>query len=277
MGTHPIFESDFDCLTVMLEAYLSDLHLEAAESDQLQTLELNLIQPLIREALDEDDDLIKVSSIIVPFYSGAQTVENVGLQTWRASLLLAEYIATNLDHFRHRNILELGAGAGVPSLVAGTVANSVTLTDVKSVLPVTRKSVELNEDIINKAIVQKMDWSKEIRTFDQYYDVILAAECAYSRATCQNLFRLVEFLLIEEKPQQVIFAIEERPNFMKSTMKVQCTERDRFLRHLSFIQMKLPVMVERIENENIQPLFDGLDRSRLCIYRVSRFVQRPGE
>ena len=28
----------------MLEAYLSDLHLEAAESDQLQTLELNLIQ-----------------------------------------------------------------------------------------------------------------------------------------------------------------------------------------------------------------------------------------
>ena len=66
----------------------------------------------------------------------------------------------------------------------------------------------------------------------------------------------------------MIFAIEERPNFMKSTMKVQCTERDRFLRHLSFIQMKLPVMVERIENENIQPLFDGLDRSRLCIYRV---------
>ena len=96
----------------------------------------------------------------------------------------------------------------------------------------------------------------------------LAAECTYNRATCQNLFRLCEFLLIEEKPSQILFAIEERPNFMKSTMKVQCTERDRFLRHLSFLQMKLPVLVERVEVETIDSLFEDLDRSRLCIYRV---------
>merc|ERR1712147_423377 len=113
--------------------------------------------------------------------------------------------------------------------------------------------------------------------FESDFDCLTAAECAYSRAACQNLFRLVEFLIIEERPSQILFAIEERPNFMKSTMKVQCTERDRFLRHLSFLQMKLPVLIERIEHDKISPLFKDLDRSRLCIYRVSRFVQRPGE
>ena len=41
-------------------------------------------------------------------------MENVGRQTWRASLLLAEYVHTNIGDFRGRNILELGAGAGIP-------------------------------------------------------------------------------------------------------------------------------------------------------------------
>jgi len=259
-----------------MEQYLSDLHLEAGDSG-LHITEFPLLHSICREQLDEDDDFILINKIRVPFYAGAQTVENVGRQTWRASLLLAEYVHTNIGDFRGRNILELGAGAGVPSLIAGTAADSVTMTDVSSVLSVTRQSLDLNEDMVKNAVVKKMDWSKEIRTFDKYYDIILAADCAYSRATCQNLFRLVEFMLVEERPAQILFALEERPNFMKTTMKVQCTERDRFLRHLSFLQMKLPVLVERIEHDKIKPLFLDLDRSRLCIYRVSRFVQRPGE
>lgn len=32
--------------------------------------------------------------------------------------------------------------------------------------------------------------------------------------------------------------------------------------------MKLPIMVERVEVETIDNLFEDLDRSRLCIYRV---------
>ena len=145
-------------------------------------------------------------------------------------MLLAEYINANLESFRDLSVLELGAGAAVPSIIAGAVAASVTVTDVKRVLSLSRRSLEMNQDFLvgcSEARAIEMDWSREIRNFDRYYDVILAAECCYSRATCQNLFRLVEFLLVEEKPRQVLFAIEERPNFIKSSMSVKCTERDR--------------------------------------------------
>lgn len=64
-------------------------------------------------------------------------------------------------------------GAGVPSLVAGSVAASVTLTDMKSILSMCRKSVDLNRDLVKNGLVKKMDWSKEIRSFDKYYDIIL--------------------------------------------------------------------------------------------------------
>ena len=91
--------------------------------------------------------MVLIKEIKVPYHAGAQTVENVGRQTWRASLLLAEYVHTNIDAFRGRNILELGAGAGVPSLIAGTAAASVTMTDVSSILSLTRQSVDLNGDM----------------------------------------------------------------------------------------------------------------------------------
>ena len=55
-----------------------------------------------------DYELVKV--IRVPYIGGDQEVENVGLQTWRASLLLAEYIHFNSELFIGTHILELGAG-----------------------------------------------------------------------------------------------------------------------------------------------------------------------
>ena len=51
-----------------------------------------------------------VKTIRVPYIGGDQEVENVGLQTWRASLLLAEYIHFNSELFIGTHILELGAG-----------------------------------------------------------------------------------------------------------------------------------------------------------------------
>ena len=55
-----------------------------------------------------DYELVK--TIRVPYIGGDQEVENVGLQTWRASLLLAEYIHFNSELFIGTHILELGAG-----------------------------------------------------------------------------------------------------------------------------------------------------------------------
>jgi len=72
-----------------------------------------------------------------------------------------------------------------------------------------------------------------------------------------------------------IFTLEERPNFMLDSMSVRSTERDRFLRHLSFIQANHQVIVEKIDTADIPELFT-YDRSRLVLYKVTRILSRPG-
>lgn len=50
------------------------------------------------------------------------------LQVWRGALLLAEYILFRRDLFQGRTVLELGAGTGLTSIIAATVARTVYCT-----------------------------------------------------------------------------------------------------------------------------------------------------
>lgn len=47
---------------------------------------------------------------------------------WRGALLLADYILSQRDLFKGRTVLELGAGTGLASIVAATVAQTVYCT-----------------------------------------------------------------------------------------------------------------------------------------------------
>lgn len=47
---------------------------------------------------------------------------------WRGALLLADYILFQRDLFQGRTVLELGAGTGLASIIAATVAQTVYCT-----------------------------------------------------------------------------------------------------------------------------------------------------
>lgn len=49
-------------------------------------------------------------------------------QVWKGALQLADYVVHNAAHFTGAAILELGAGTGLASLVAGTLAKRVFST-----------------------------------------------------------------------------------------------------------------------------------------------------
>jgi len=96
----------------MSKRFRSDLlDIENSQSEgEHQILELEITKPIISANIDSDGDYELVKTIRVPYIGGDQEVENVGLQTWRASLLLAEYIHFNSELFIGTHILELGAG-----------------------------------------------------------------------------------------------------------------------------------------------------------------------
>ena len=119
--------------------------------------------------------------------------------------------------------------SSLPTLLANRFA-STSSTDVRRILPLTRLTFKLNPHLLNdenECRIFPLDWSKEIRNFDRYYDIVLAAECCYNRDTSKNLFSLINWLFREEKIKMAIFTLEERPNFMLDSMSVKSTERDR--------------------------------------------------
>ncbi|GLT49072.1 hypothetical protein SLA2020_226550 [Shorea laevis] len=67
-----------------------------------------------------------------------------GSWVWDSALVLSKWMFTQVD-FQGKSVLEVGAGAGLPGLVAARLgASRVVLTDVKPLLPGLLKNVEAN-------------------------------------------------------------------------------------------------------------------------------------
>lgn len=80
----------------------------------------------------------------LPFPGGARRMvvyedptAGPGGRVWDASVALAHYLAANVDagEIRGRSVIEVGAGAGAPGMVAALMGAIVTLTDRPRVLP----------------------------------------------------------------------------------------------------------------------------------------------
>ncbi|XP_028343073.1 methyltransferase-like protein 22 isoform X3 [Physeter macrocephalus] len=87
-------------------------------------------------------DVIKIE------HTMATPLEDVGKQVWRGALLLADYILSQRDLFQGRTVLELGAGTGLASILAATVAQTVYCTDVGAdLLAMCQRNIALNSHL----------------------------------------------------------------------------------------------------------------------------------
>ena len=74
----------------------------------------------------------------------------VGLQVWRVAFLLADFIFSNPEIFKNKNVLELGSGVGFDSIVASMFAKEVICTG-KFFLISTMQSSKIKNLIIQVA------------------------------------------------------------------------------------------------------------------------------
>lgn len=112
-----------------------------------------------------------------------------GVSLWPSAIALAHEIAARPGEFRGRSVLELGAGVGLPGIVAATLGARVVQTDREELaLHVCR----LNADRNRQASIEHLqadwtDWTETAR-----HDWIIAADVLYGDSLHPHVRRIFE-------------------------------------------------------------------------------------
>ena len=124
-----------------------------------------------------------------------------GLLLWESSVALAQHLAEFPLLVANKRVLELGAGVGLPGLVARTLGAEVWQTDQ---LDEANIIAELNalENGVSRAHRFTADWDQW--KDDRRYDVILGADILYEAAAHESLATIIDSRLAPHG--RVVFA-----------------------------------------------------------------------
>jgi predicted nicotinamide N-methyase len=112
-----------------------------------------------------------------------------GIVLWPAAIALAHDLAARGDELRTKTVLELGAGTGLPGMVAASLGARVEQTDrLDLVLGVCKRNGERNGVLdIEYRLADWTQWDDRVR-----YDFILGADVLYGQALHPHLRRIFE-------------------------------------------------------------------------------------
>lgn len=112
-----------------------------------------------------------------------------GVALWPAAIALAHDVASRAGELRGRRVLELGAGTGLPGIVAATLGARVTQTDRDELaMSVCKRNCELNG--VRGCEHRLADWTswEDAGT----YDWIIGSDILYGEETQPHLRRIFE-------------------------------------------------------------------------------------
>ncbi|KAJ3271894.1 hypothetical protein HDV01_006108 [Terramyces sp. JEL0728] len=128
-----------------------------------------------------------------------------GNYIWPSAYLLCYFIIANLELFRNKKIVELGAGVGIPGMIASKLGCSVVMTDKSDILPNLRECVVANG---LSAQVKELDWLKSYQSED--YDYIIGSDLFYDPPLFEPLIAAVYQIFQKNKNCMFITSYHER-------------------------------------------------------------------
>ena len=133
---------------------------------------------------------------------------------WGSSRNVACYLCANSEILRGQRVVELGAGAGLPSLVAASLgAAHVVATDVdKFSVEAMQRHADRNR-LSDRVVAARLDWAAheacaEVAHDGNGWSVILAADCNYTTKAVPPLLRTIDALLA--RPGTLLLASREQ-------------------------------------------------------------------
>jgi predicted nicotinamide N-methyase len=122
---------------------------------------------------------------------GVETLDRppYGLMLWESALALAQWLGANSSRLRGATVLELGAGAGLPGLVARWLGAEVCQTDHEPrALELARFNSQCNRvEGIELLLADWRHWNHE-----RLYEFIIGADILYERACHAYLAAILE-------------------------------------------------------------------------------------
>jgi predicted nicotinamide N-methyase len=107
-----------------------------------------------------------------------------GVMLWPAAIALAHDVLSRPEQLRGKRVLELGAGTGIPGILAASLGARVLQVDRSDVaLHVCRMNIERNQATMVE--LQQVDWN-EFHS-DQQFDMILGADVLYATSMHDRL------------------------------------------------------------------------------------------
>jgi predicted nicotinamide N-methyase len=111
---------------------------------------------------------------------------------WPSSIAMASFIANNPQLISNKKVLELGAGLGLPSLVAAQIAQQVVCSDyVQEPLNFVQQSIEINQ--YNNVFCSIINWSN--LPLNTTTEVLLLSDINYEPTAFVNINLMLQYFL----------------------------------------------------------------------------------
>ncbi|XP_056463616.1 methyltransferase like 21e [Gadus chalcogrammus] len=135
---------------------------------------------------------------------------------WPSAIVLCHFLENNLDKYNmaDKNVMELGAGTGLATIVSSLLGAKVTATDLPEILANLTYNVQRNtkDHCRYTPVVTELSWGQQLEErfprSTHHYDYVLAADVVYHHPFLQELLETLEHLC--QPGTQVLWAMRFR-------------------------------------------------------------------